>query len=39
MTRRDKAYPQTPDGRYFVAKGRLWRKTDPAWTKVIGAQP
>lgn len=23
-------YPQTPDGRYFVAKGRLWRRTDPA---------
>ena len=22
--------PQTPDGRYFVAKGRLWRRTDPA---------
>lgn len=30
MTRRDKAYPETPDGRYFVARGRLWRKTDPA---------
>ena len=24
-----KDYPETPDGRYFVAKGRLWRKTDP----------
>ncbi|PVA08007.1 hypothetical protein [Thalassorhabdomicrobium marinisediminis] len=23
-------YPETPDGRYFVAKGRLWRKSDPA---------
>lgn len=23
-------YPVTPDGRYFVAKGRLWRRTDPA---------
>ncbi len=22
--------PQTPDGRYFVASGRLWRRTDPA---------
>ena len=22
-------YPQTPDGRYFVSKGRLWRRTDP----------
>lgn len=24
-----KAYPRTPDGRYFVAKDRLWRCTDP----------
>ncbi|MEQ6247626.1 hypothetical protein ABMC89_01910 [Sulfitobacter sp. HNIBRBA3233] len=24
-----KAYPTTPDGRYFVSKGRLWRCTDP----------
>lgn len=23
-------YPQTPDGRYFVARRRLWRRTDPA---------
>lgn len=23
-------YPDTPDGRYFVARGRLWRKTDPS---------
>ncbi len=22
-------YPETPDRRYFVAKGRLWRKSDP----------
>ncbi|MCS2608823.1 hypothetical protein [Halomonas dongshanensis] len=22
-------YPRTPDGRYFVAKNRLWRCTDP----------
>ncbi|MEM8578626.1 MAG: hypothetical protein AAGF60_12305 [Pseudomonadota bacterium] len=28
MARKD--YPETPDGRYFVAKGRLWRKTDPS---------
>lgn len=29
---RDKAavYPETPDGRYFVVKGRLWRKTNPS---------
>ena len=24
-----KTYPRTPDGRYFVAKGRLWRCTNP----------
>lgn len=23
-------YPVTPDGRYFVADGRLWRTTNPA---------
>lgn len=22
-------YPVTPDGRYFVVKGRLWRATNP----------
>ncbi|RVV99302.1 hypothetical protein EKE94_00975 [Mesobaculum littorinae] len=27
MSRKD--YPRTPDGRYFVARGRLWRCTDP----------
>lgn len=24
-----KQYPHTPDGRYFIAKNRLWRCTDP----------
>ncbi|SHE63227.1 hypothetical protein SAMN05444339_101927 [Loktanella atrilutea] len=24
-----KDYPRTPDGRYFVSKGRLWRCTNP----------
>jgi hypothetical protein len=23
-------YPVTPDGRYFVVRGQLWRTTDPA---------
>lgn len=23
-------YPITPDGRYFVVRGRLWRRADPA---------
>lgn len=25
-----KEYPTTPDGRYFVVRGRLWRKSDPS---------
>lgn len=24
-----KSHSATPDGRYFVSKGQLWRKTDP----------
>lgn len=28
-----KQYPRTPDGRYFVAKNRLWRCTDPTLTE------
>ena len=27
-----KDYPQTPDGRYFVAAGKLWRCSDPRLT-------
>lgn len=30
MNKRRADYPETPDGRYFVAKEKLWRKTDPA---------
>ncbi len=26
-------YPTTPDGRYFVVKGRLWRCTNPSLPK------
>ncbi len=37
------AYPVTPDGRYFVVRGRLWRCSNPAlppeerkrWTTVL----
>lgn len=29
MTRAD-GYPVTPDGRYFVVRGRLWRRANPA---------
>ncbi|MDB5961815.1 MAG: hypothetical protein JWP59_3109 [Massilia sp.] len=25
-----KNYPTTPDGRYFVVRGRLWRTSNPA---------
>ncbi|MGV1754226.1 hypothetical protein [Agrobacterium sp. CG674] len=25
-----KTYPDTPVGRYFVVKGRLWRRSNPA---------
>ena len=25
-------YPRTPDGRYFMARGRLWRTTNPRLT-------
>ncbi len=25
----DRIYPTTPDGRYFVVRGRLWRATNP----------
>ena len=25
-----KDYPRTPDGRYFVVRGRLWRTSNPA---------
>ena len=28
--RRLPKYPVTPDGRYFVVRGRLWRTTDPS---------
>jgi hypothetical protein len=24
------AHPRTPDGRYFVVRGRLWRRSNPA---------
>lgn len=28
-----KQYPITPDGRYFVVRGRLWRASNPALTE------
>ena len=32
------AYPDTPDGRYFVVRGRLWRKSNPALSEVDRAR-
>ncbi|TQX86892.1 MULTISPECIES: hypothetical protein [Rhizobium] len=29
MAKNERAYPDTPDGRYFVVRGRLWRKSNP----------
>ncbi len=36
------SYPNTPDGRYFVVRGRLWRSSNPpltdsrtAWLKTL----
>ncbi|MGV1873675.1 hypothetical protein [Agrobacterium rosae] len=32
-----KRYPDTPDGRYFVVKGRLWRRSNPALDELTRA--
>jgi len=29
VTARKPIHPVTPDGRYFVVRGRLWRMSDP----------
>ena len=30
MIKTPEPYPHTPDGRYFVVRGRLWRVADPS---------
>ena len=30
MPRASDPYPDTPDGRYFIVRSRLWRKSNPA---------
>ncbi len=30
-----KVYPTTPDGRYFVVRGRLWRASNPALLEAV----
>ena len=32
------AYPVTPDGRYFVVRGRLWRCTNPSLPEEVRLQ-
>ena len=34
----DGRYPVTPDGRYFVVRGRLWRTSNPALPEVERAE-
>jgi len=31
-------HPDTPDGRYFVVRGRLWRKSNPALSEADRAR-
>ena len=31
-------YPDTPDGRYFVVRGRLWRRSNPALSEAHRAE-
>ena len=31
-------YPSTPDGRYFVVKGQLWRCSNPALDEALRQQ-
>ncbi len=31
MTKAVDPYLVTPDGRYFVVRGRLWRTSNPGW--------
>jgi hypothetical protein len=33
-TAKSTRYPHTPDGRYFVVRGRLWRATNPRLAKI-----
>lgn len=36
--RADVKHPVTPDGRYFVVRGRLWRAADPALDEATRAR-
>ena len=30
------AHPRTPDGRYFIVRGRLWRLSNPNLSGLVG---
>ena len=38
MASRIACYPSTPDHRYFIVRGRLWRKANPDLTEVEHTQ-
>jgi hypothetical protein len=38
-TRIWRSLPATPDGRYFVVRGRLWRMADPRLADILRARP
>lgn len=33
-----RCYPDTPDGRYFVVRGRLWRRSNPALAEAVRSE-
>jgi hypothetical protein len=35
---KNQQYPDTPDGRYFIVRGRLWRTSNPALTPDVRQQ-
>ena len=37
VSRKSAAHPATPDGRYFVVRGRLWRLANPALDEDVRA--
>ena len=37
VSRKSAAHPSTPDGRYFVVRGRLWRLANPALDEDVRA--
>ena len=38
MNAHNEPYPDTPDGRYFIVRGRLWRRSNPALEENVRAR-